>query len=188
MTPNARLFAITSGGVLALDQVTKALTRAYLRPYKDEIELIPDFLAIAHAQNKGAALSAMADWEHRLWFFYVFTAIAAVVIVWTFRQLDAGERLAAGMLGTLLGGALGNFVDRVVAGQVTDMIKVFAGRDPLKSWAIETFGTNVYPIFNVADIALWVGVIGYALPWLWRKDAAAGPPGDLDGGSRPQLD
>lgn len=187
MTPNARIFATLTVAVLAVDQLTKGLTRAYLRPYRDEVAIVPDLLSVAHAQNKGAALSAMADWEHRLWFFYAFTVVAAVVIVWTLRQLEAGERLAAAMLGTLLGGALGNFVDRVIAGQVTDMIKVYAGSEPLKSWAIETFGTHVYPIFNVADIALWVGVFGYALPWLWRKDAAAGPPQDV-GESRPQLD
>lgn len=185
MTPNTRWFAATSIAVVVVDQLTKWLVRANLRPYRDEVEVIPNLLSFAHAQNKGAALSAMADFEHRLLVFYAFTVIAAGVIFWTVRQLAPGDRLAAAMLGTLLGGALGNFVDRVVAGEVTDMIKVYAGSDPLRTWAFDTFGTNVYPIFNVADIAIWVGVIGYALPWLLRRDRST--PDDVEG-SRPQLD
>lgn len=185
MTLNSRIFWGTAAVWIASDQVTKYWVRASLRPYKDEVPVIPDWLSIAHAQNKGAALSAMADFEHRLLVFYIFTAIATAVILWSLRNLGPNERLPAAALGTLLGGALGNFIDRLVFGQVTDMIKVFAGTEPTRSWALENFGTNVYPIFNIADIAIWVGVLALIVPWMRTKD---GKDTVADDGSRPTLE
>jgi signal peptidase II len=185
MTPKIKLFTLWTLGLLALDQATKAATRATLAPYREEFSVIPDFFSIAHAQNKGAAGSILADFEHRLLFFFAFTAVAVAVLAWGLRHMRADDRLGATAVGILMSGVLGNLVDRVLFGQVTDMFKVYAGFEPLKSWAVETFGTYVYPIFNVADIAIWVGVGLYALGFLLQRDQELpkedlGPPIDLD--------
>ena len=191
MSPKAKVFLITTSAVVALDQLTKYWVRANIRPYSaaDEVSIIPNWLSISHAINKGAAFSALADFEYRLAVFFTFTAIAVVVIGVGYRMLAADDRLVSAALGTLLAGALGNFIDRAIFGQVTDMIKVYAGVEPAKSWFISHVGMSVWPIFNIADTAIWVGVIGFLLAHLFVKDHPAG--GQADAGpleSAPSLD
>lgn len=191
MSPKAKVFLITTSAVVALDQLTKYWVRANIRPYSaaDEVSIIPNWFSISHAINKGAAFSALADFEYRLAVFFTFTAIAVVVIGVGYRMLATDDRLVSAALGTLLAGALGNFIDRAMFGQVTDMLKVYAGTEPAKSWFISHFGMSVWPIFNIADTAIWVGVIGFLLAHLFVKDRPAGSPTD-DGPqeSRPNLD
>ena len=165
--------------------------RANIRPYvgADEVSVIPNWVSISHAINKGAAFSALADFEYRLAVFFTFTAVAVVVIGVGYRMLAAEDRLVSAALGTLLAGALGNFIDRLWAGQVTDMIKVYAGSEPAKSWFISHFGSSVWPIFNIADSAIWVGVIGFLLAQLFIKDRPAdAPPAGGPPESAPSLD
>ncbi|GDX82804.1 lipoprotein signal peptidase [Deltaproteobacteria bacterium] len=191
MSPKARVFLITTSAVVALDQLTKYWVRANIRPYSsaDEVVIIPNWLSISHAINKGAAFSALADFEYRLAVFFTFTAIAVVVIGVGYRMIAANDRLVSAALGTLLAGALGNFIDRLWAGQVTDMIKVYAGSEPAKSWCISHFGMSVWPIFNIADTAIWVGVGGFLLAHAFVKDQPAdSPPADGPQESAPSLD
>ena len=169
MSPKARVFLITTSAVVALDQLTKYWVRANIRPYSsaDEVVIIPNWLSISHAINKGAAFSALADFEYRLAVFFTFTAIAVVVIGVGYRMIAANDRLVSAALGTLLAGALGNFIDRLWAGQVTDMVKVYAGADPWRAWAREYLGgRTVYPIWNVADAAIFVGVGVFVILYL----------------------
>ncbi len=170
MSPKAVFFAAAAVVLLALDQVTKVWVRANVE-MRQEITIISDFLAITHAKNKGAAFSALDDFEYRLQVFYLFTAVAVVVIVQGWRQLPDKDRLQAFAMGAILSGAVGNLIDRIMAGEVTDMIKVYAGFEPLRSWAISKLGTNTYPIFNVADAAIVVGVGIFALVYIkgWDK-------------------
>lgn len=175
-------------GVLALDQLTKWLTREHLRERIDEFQVIPGWFAFANAQNKGAAFSALADSEHRIVIFLSFTALAVAVIAAASRLLHPGDRWPGAAVGTLLAGALGNAVDRALFGQVTDMFKVSAGSGPLREWAITNFHTNVWPIFNIADIAIWVGVIGFPLAWLSFSPKGGEAPPARPEGSAPSLD
>lgn len=189
MRPVTRWVLGATLGVVALDQLTKWATRATLRERVDEFEVIPGWFAFANAQNKGAAFSALADNEHRILIFLTFTALAVVVIVVASRMLAATDRWAGAAVGTLLAGALGNAIDRAAFGQVTDMFKVSAGSGPLREWAVANFHTNVWPIFNIADIAIWVGVIGFPLAWLFLSPR--GDPAEQHAaaeGSRPTLE
>jgi signal peptidase II len=171
MSPKLRWMWGAVFGWLVLDQGSKWLTRATLRERVDEVMLIPGWFGFTHATNKGAAFSSMADSPHRIPIFLAFTAVAVAVIMLASRLLHEGDRWPAAALGTLLGGALGNAIDRAVFGQVTDMIKVAAGSGPLHDWAITRFHTDVWPIFNVADSAIWVGVLGFPLAWAFVRDA-----------------
>jgi signal peptidase II len=179
-------------GVLALDQGSKWLTRAVFVNPHDEYMLIPGWFGFTHATNKGAAFSSMADSPHRLPIFLTFTVVAVAVIMLASRLLHPGDRWPAAALGTLLAGALGNGIDRAVFGQVTDMIKVAAGSGPLREWALANYHTNVWPIFNVADSAIWVGVLGFPLAWAFVRDGTPregdSSPHRDDAGSAPTLD
>ena len=179
MAPKLPIFFSAATVFYVLDQWSKWWVRQNLAE-GETISVLPDFLAITHATNKGAAFSFLNDFEYRLYVFYAFTAVALFVIVQSYRQLAPGERLQGFALGAILAGALGNFTDRLMAGQVTDMVKVYAGADPWRAWAREYLGgRTVYPIWNVADAAIVVGVAAFALVYLLevrqRKAEAAAP-------------
>jgi signal peptidase II len=177
MAPKLPVFLTTASLFYGLDQWTKAWVRQNLAE-GDTIAVLPNFLAITHATNKGAAFSFLNEFEYRLYVFYAFTALALFVIVQSYRQLAGGERVQAFALGSILAGAVGNFTDRLLAGQVTDMVKVYAGADPWRAWAREYLGgRTVYPIWNVADAAILVGVGAFALLYLfeWKQRRAVVP-------------
>ena len=171
MSPKTVIFAASSIVLLAADQATKAWVRGHLA-LREDVPVIDNFLSISHATNRGAAFSALANFEYRLQVFYVFTAIAVGVLVHAFRQLPPEDRLQSFAMGSILSGAIGNLIDRIMAGEVTDMVKVYFGSGPAKSWCIEHFGTNVYPIVNVADAAIVGGVCIFAVASLFEKKQA----------------
>ncbi len=132
-----------SAFVLLLDQVTKKWVEASLLVY----ESIPltDFFNLTLAYNEGAAFSFLSDqggWQR--WFFSVTALlVSAVLVVWLARLRD--ERLLAVSLSLVIGGAIGNLVDRLAFGHVVDFLDFhYAGYH--------------WPAFNVADIAISVGV------------------------------
>ncbi len=130
--------------VLMLDQVTKVLAERTL-DYLVPVPLLP-VLNLTLSYNPGAAFSFLGDasgWQR--WLFSGFAVAISVFLVAWLRRLPAGERWMTWSLSLLLGGALGNLVDRLIHGHVIDFIHVYYDR-----WH--------YPIFNVADIAITVGV------------------------------
>jgi len=185
MSPKTVMFAATASIMLALDQLSKIWVRANLAEH-EERSIIPQFLSLAHAKNKGAAFSALDSFEYRYWVFYAFTAVAVVVIVQGLRQLKSTDRFQSAAMGFIFSGAIGNFIDRVMRGEVTDMVKVYAGMEPLKSWlrANGPGHTNVYPIWNIADAAIVIGVGMFAISyWLEKKETADAPTGKPAAGS-----
>lgn len=148
----------------------------------DELVIIPDFFSITHAKNPGAAFSMFDDFQGRMVVFGVFTVIAVVGLVWGYRQIREDDYLQASAIGLILSGALGNAIDRVRFQLVTDMIKTYAGFEPLKTWCIDAFGTNVWPIWNIADAAILVGVVLFALQYLFERDKQ---PVGFDAGRAP---
>ena len=153
-------------GILA-DQGTKRWVIANIEPNVGEIVLIPDFMSLVHVHNTGAAFSTM---EGQLVLFIVFTAVAAVVVLDLVRRQEPTEAFVPFTLGLIFAGAIGNGIDRVVQGHVTDMIKNYAGFEPAMSWLVERFHTNVWPIYNVADSMLLVGVAAFGLHFLFQGD------------------
>ena len=139
--------------VFALDQLTKQLI---LRSYVlGDATPITSFFNIVRAHNSGAAFSFLAGasgWQR--WFFTGIGVLAAVFIVWMLRS-HAGQRLFSFALAMILGGAIGNVVDRVMHGYVVDFLDVH--------WA----GWH-FPAFNVADSAITLGAICLILDELRR--------------------
>ena len=130
--------------VVFADQVTKWAIVEWV-PLYGKVPL-NDFINLTHQQNTGAAFSFLAGasgWQR--WFFVVLaTGVSAVIIVWIWRIRLEGPLILAAGLALVLGGAIGNLIDRVRLGYVTDFIQVWIGE-----WA--------FPSFNVADSAITVG-------------------------------
>jgi signal peptidase II len=135
---------VVSALVLGLDQLTKMLIEQHLELY-NPIVILP-VLAITRMHNTGAAFSFLADqtgWQR--WFFLgLALLISAVLIAWICRSPRRGHSITLIGLASVLGGALGNAVDRMRLGHVVDFIQVH--------WHDHSF-----PAFNVADSAITVG-------------------------------
>lgn len=130
--------------IVLADQVTKLLAMEYLRD--GAIALAPS-LNLALAFNTGAAFSLLADaggWQNL--FFVVVALVVSVVIFMMMRRLGASDKQVAIALMLVLGGAIGNVIDRVRLGYVIDFIDVY-----YRHWH--------WPTFNVADSAITVGAI-----------------------------
>lgn len=129
--------------VLLLDQATKQLALAQLMLH-EPVAVLP-FLNFTLVFNKGAAfgfLSSASGWQNV--FFIVVALVACGVILTLLRQTR--ERLFAVALALVLGGAIGNLVDRLIYGYVIDFVDVY-----YQSWH--------WPAFNVADSAITIGAI-----------------------------
>lgn len=140
------VWLLLSALVIGLDQLTKAIVLQALQPYVPQ-PVIPGFLNWTLAFNTGAAFSFLADREG--WQRWLFTALAIVVSGVLARWLAHTPRRewrTTLPLALVIGGALGNLIDRVRAGHVTDFIQVY-----YRDWA--------FPSFNVADSAISVGAV-----------------------------
>ena len=161
--PNALIWLALSALVIALDQVTKYFAIELLEPYEAHA-VIPGFLNWTLAYNAGAAFSFLHDaggWQR--WLFTVLAiAVSAVLVVWL-RRTPRGEWRTALPLALVIGGALGNLIDRVRVGHVTDFIEVYH-----QQWS--------WPAFNVADSAISVGAVWLILFGLGGRKAPQGTP------------
>lgn len=137
-----RNWLLLSAGVIVLDQLTKWLIeRSFF--YGESLPLT-FFFNMVSARNTGAAFSFLAD--HAGWqrYFFVGIALVAVAVILYLMRKHRGQRLFNLSLSLILGGAIGNAIDRVRLGYVIDFLDFhYAG------WH--------YPAFNVADIAITVG-------------------------------
>ncbi|EKU50392.1 signal peptidase II [Staphylococcus massiliensis] len=128
--------------ILILDQITKFIVSSSMK-IGDSFSVIPGFLHITSHRNDGAAWGILSG---KMWFFYIVTlAVLVFLIVFFIKEgkYKPGMQLA---LSLLFAGALGNFIDRIIHGEVVDFIDTYI------------FGYD-FPIFNVADSSLTIGVI-----------------------------
>lgn len=136
---------LASIAVIICDQLSKYEISAWLEPYQP-YPLIP-MLDLTLAFNTGAAFSFLGSsgpWHH--WFFVsLSTFVSMALFVWILR-LASSERVQLLGFSLILGGAVGNLIDRLTRGYVIDFIEVY-------------YKNHHFPIFNVADSAITVGVI-----------------------------
>jgi len=165
VTPQRRkylLFGIFAALSLVLDQWTKALARQYLRPRgpMNPKVIVQNYFDLRYAENPGVAFSMFQDLPGgRVLLTVLAVAAFAMVIAYLRRTPAEAPRLHVA-LGLIGGGAIGNLVDRVVFGRVTDFI-------------VWKKGNVEWPAFNIADAALCVGVGLMLLDmFLTRKEAA----------------
>ncbi|MRR34352.1 signal peptidase II [bacterium] len=130
--------------VILLDQATKLLIVHKLE-YHESITVIGNFFDIIHARNPGAAFSFLSNSSFRLPFLITISLVASVAVIAIYRKLMPEQKLTALSLALILGGAVGNLIDRIRLGEVIDFLNVH--------WY-----QHYWPAFNVADSALCVGV------------------------------
>jgi signal peptidase II len=147
MAPKSRYFSVAFAVSLVIDQLTKTWVVTTLA-FTDQVSVIDGFFYLTHVRNPGAAFSLFADAPEaiRAPFFIGTTLIALGLIISFFRKLSPGDRLSALALGLILGGAVGNLLDRLIYGEVVDFLH-------LRLWA----GYS-WPDFNVADSSIVIGV------------------------------
>lgn len=148
MSAKSKIFTATGAISLVLDWATKQWVLDNLS-FADRRAVIDGFFYLTHVRNPGAAFSLFADAPENIrMFFFVGVSLLAIGIIFSFyRQLAPGDRLPAFALGSILGGAAGNLVDRVFrGGEVVDFLhfRLWSGY----SW----------PDFNLADTFIVVGV------------------------------
>jgi len=155
-----RLWMVVAAAVIGLDQITKHLAAGLLQEHEPQ-SILP-FINLDLAYNTGAAFSFLADsagWQR--WFFVVLALGVSAMIVRWLRRLEPGDRWNAVGMALILGGALGNAIDRVLFGHVIDFIDVYyvAGSCmPLFSPLPFDNGFQCHwPAFNLADSAISVG-------------------------------
>lgn len=130
--------------VILLDQASKLWIVGKLA-YHESITVVENFFEIVHARNPGAAFSFLHDSSIRLPFLISVSIVASVAVIMVYRKLRPDQKLASLALALILGGAVGNLIDRVRLGEVVDFLNVH--------WY-----QHYWPAFNVADSALCVGV------------------------------
>ncbi len=146
--------------IIALDQITKLIAENQL-PLHQPVNVMPYFDWFL-TYNTGAAFSFLADaggWQR--WFFTIASGvISAIIVIWIYR-LEKHDRLTAVSLSMILGGAIGNLIDRIYLGHVIDYIQVWLGSYP-------------WPAFNVADAAISVGAVILIVSSFVNPDKTAG--------------
>jgi len=158
--------------ILGLDQVTKIWVVNNIDYRTEEITVIPHFFSLVHAQNPGAAFGLFGDLPAtaRMLIFLGFTVVAIFIIIDLWRRLPNDDWFMSITLGLVMGGAIGNGIDRVDKQTVTDFLLVYTDKPGLRDWLINTFGTNEWPSFNVADSALVVGMCLFVIHYLFLED------------------
>ncbi len=139
--------------ILIVDQFTKIMVLGYYR--LGDTTRVTGFFNLVRVHNEGAAFSFLADaagWQR--WFFTAVGIGAAFFIVWMLRS-HPGQRLFAFAMSCILGGAIGNVIDRLIHGYVVDFLQFHHA-----GW--------YFPSFNVADSAITIGAIALILDELLR--------------------
>jgi signal peptidase II len=131
--------------VILLDQATKLFVQAHMALY-ESIAIVPNYLDITYTLNPGAAFSMLSDAQPWVRTAFLLTMASVAIVVLTVFLMRA-ERVSINSVGfaLILGGATGNLMDRAMRGRVVDFVRV------------HYYDLN-YPVFNVADSAITIGV------------------------------
>lgn len=157
MKPQYILAGSLAAVVVVLDQLTKFQVQKHLKLYTTT-EIIPGFFNLVHTLNKGAAFGFLnrPDTSWQTYFFIAATALAVVIVLNLLSKAEPGAKLFVTALGLILGGALGNLIDRIRTGQVVDFLEFY-------------MGSLVWPAFNVADIAITCGSLALIFSFYVRR-------------------
>jgi len=145
--------------VIVLDQITKVAVIRALQPY-EAISVIPGFFNLVHVRNPGIAFGLLSQlgtaWSRVL--LSALTTAAVILLIYWFGRVRDKDRKAAFGLSLVIGGAVGNLIDRLRLGEVVDFLDFYVG-------------SFHWPAFNVADSAVTVGTLLLALSILFEGSA-----------------
>lgn len=168
--PSRRLYLALSLGVVLLDQATKLLVDGALELYESR-SVVDGLISLTYVRNRGAAFGLLSDaglpYQSLL---FTLVSLAALVAISLYAwRLPPAHRLAQGALALVMGGAVGNLIDRARLGHVIDFVDVY-------------WGVHHWPAFNVADSAISIGVALLVLDVL-RSPHADDAPGRVGAAS-----
>ena len=147
--------------VVILDQVSKAVLAGALRMH-ESVPVIPGFFNLVHVRNRGMAFGLLnrSHADMAFWLLVGASCMAiGLLLFWFLRLKDGDTRMTLG-LSLILGGAIGNLIDRLRFREVVDFLDVF-------------WGTYHWPAFNVADAAITVGTFWVAISLIFRPTSTA---------------
>ena len=157
------LLLSTSGTVISLDMWTKHLI---LKNYHlgQSNTIIKNFFSFTYVRNPGAAFGFLNTWDpqYRIPFFIAIPILALLMILYFFKNLPDEDRLVATALSLIMGGAIGNLIDRISFNYVVDFLDFYWGE----------MGPH-FPAFNIADTAISVGVGLFILDMLKKNKVNA---------------
>lgn len=161
MRPRMSLWLAFAGVVVVLDQLSKLFMQSWLAD--GEVVRVTGFFDLVLLYNRGAAFSFLAN--HDGWQRWFFIVLAIVVCAWLLKMLreHQRERALPFAFALIIGGAIGNVIDRIAIGAVVDFLYFHAGR----------YG---WPAFNLADAAITLGVA--VMLWAQLRDARRAPAGE----------
>ncbi|MDE2398445.1 MAG: lipoprotein signal peptidase [Burkholderiales bacterium] len=146
--------------VVVVDQFAKTLIVGWFRLHDEHP--VTSFFSLVRAHNSGAAFSFLSNasgWQR--WFFIALGCIASGFMIWLLTR-HAAQRLFAFAIAMILGGAVGNVLDRVIHGYVVDFLQFRF------DWLAPLFSGGYFPAFNLADSAITLGAICLVLDELLR--------------------
>jgi signal peptidase II len=147
VTPKYRLVLLIVSTVIVLDQITKALVQNLMHLYQS-IAIVPNFIHLIYLKNTGAAFGFLAGPRSslRIVFFVLVSGVAIGCVSYLLKNLRPGRTSLVVSLSLILGGAVGNLIDRLRTGEVVDFIDLH-------------WHHLHWPAFNVADSSITIGVI-----------------------------
>jgi len=157
VNPKYRLAISSSSLLLILDQVTKTLVHGKMALYQS-IEIVPHFFHLTYLRNTGAAFGFLAGSRStlRMTFFILVSAVAIGCIFYLLKNLRSGQNTLVVSLSLILGGAMGNLIDRLRMGEVIDFLDFH--------WY-----SFHWPAFNLADSGITIGVILLFIQMIRKK-------------------
>lgn len=160
------ILVLTAVSAFVLDRLTKIVVIEYVVPAEgDSVPLLGPLVSITHVHNSGVAFGLFTN---RNALFGIVALAVVIVIVNFYRTLPADLAWLRVSLGLLLGGAAGNLLDRVTQGYVTDFIDLRLGT-----------GHSVWPVFNVADSCVSIGVVMLAIFLIWQPSTSSSKTGGV---------
>ena len=149
--------AFIAGLVIIIDQITKAIILSFIPLYRS-IAVVQGFFSLTHIQNPGGAFGFMSNQSSSLLnIIFLFVASLAICLVFYFYiNTPKKYNLLATGFALIFGGAIGNMIDRIRLGKVVDFLDFY-------------IGNLHWPAFNVADSAIFVGIVIFLFHLLFKK-------------------
>jgi signal peptidase II len=175
---------------MILDQVSKAIARIYIKPYinnllemnkEPHIKILGDFFRLTYVENSGMAFGINFGSSG---FFTVFAAIASLAILIYLYKVRGDKLNARIALALILGGAIGNLIDRVLFSKVVDFIdcdffNIHLGAKKILLFDFPGYNISRWPVYNIADAAVTVGMIILVIFVLFEKGDAQTAEADV---------
>ncbi len=164
MRPEYRPYLISIVSVILIDQLSKLYIHAKFVP-GETIQILGDFLRFTFVYNPGGAFGINIG---NFWVYTIISMLAVVIVIIYFVKVPSTDKIAKYCLAFVVGGALGNQIDRISYGQVIDFIDINTIDVTIPSFSflgLEFTGFQLYRwyVFNIADAAITLGLLGFII-------------------------